>query len=138
MYSSVKFLSPTVTGGLPTPGPLDAGVGVPTVAPVVVAGVVVFAEDGQTVGAESLSTDILRAASSNSPVRFQLDFSRPINYKELMLDIERQLLSEALARHGGNVTRTAELLNMRRQTLDYKLRKFSLGNAGLNLVDEED
>ena len=100
--------------------------------------IVVFAEDGQTVGAESLSTDILRAASSNSPVRFQLDFSRPINYKELMLDIERQLLSEALARHGGNVTRTAELLNMRRQTLDYKLRKFSLGNAGLNLVDEED
>jgi hydrogenase-4 transcriptional activator len=100
--------------------------------------IVVFAEDGQTVGAESLSTDILRAASSNSPVRFQLDFSRPVNYKELMLDIERQLLSEALARHGGNVTRTAELLNMRRQTLDYKLRKFSLGNAGLNLVDEED
>ncbi|MDT5122598.1 MAG: hypothetical protein QOC96_2080 [Acidobacteriota bacterium] len=100
--------------------------------------IVVFAEDGQTVGAESLSTDILRAASSNSPVRFQLDFSRPVNYKELMLDIERQLLSEALARHGGNVTRTAELLNMRRQTLDYKLRKFSLGNSNLNLVDDED
>lgn len=98
--------------------------------------IVVFAEDGQTVGAESLSTDILRAASSNSPVRFHLDFSRPINYKELMLDIERQLLAEALARHGGNVSRTAELLNLRRQTLDYKLRKFNLGNAGLNLVDE--
>jgi hydrogenase-4 transcriptional activator len=99
--------------------------------------IVVFAEDGQTVGAESLSTEILRAASSNSPVRFQLDFSRPINYKELMLDIERQLLAEALARQSGNVSRTAELLNMRRQTLDYKLRKFNLGNAGLNLVDED-
>jgi hydrogenase-4 transcriptional activator len=99
--------------------------------------IVVFAEDGQAVGAESLSADILRAASATSPVRFQLDFSRPINYKELMLDIERQLLSEAMARHGGNVTRTAELLNLRRQTLDYKLRKFSLGNSGLNLMDEE-
>jgi hydrogenase-4 transcriptional activator len=99
--------------------------------------IVVFAEDGQAVGAESLSADILRAASATSPVRFQLDFSRPINYKELMLDIERQLLSEAMARHGGNVTRTAELLNLRRQTLDYKLRKFSLGSAGINLVDEE-
>jgi transcriptional regulator with PAS, ATPase and Fis domain len=99
--------------------------------------IVVFAEDGQAVGAESLSADILRAASASSPVRFQLDFSRPINYKELMLDIERQLLSEAMARHGGNVTRTAELLNLRRQTLDYKLRKFSLGSAGINLVDEE-
>jgi transcriptional regulator with GAF, ATPase, and Fis domain/Tfp pilus assembly protein PilF len=99
--------------------------------------IVVFAEDGQAVGAESLSADILRAASATSPVRFQLDFSRPINYKELMLDIERQLLSEAMARHGGNVTRTAELLNLRRQTLDYKLRKFSLGSAGINLVDED-
>jgi DNA-binding NtrC family response regulator/tetratricopeptide (TPR) repeat protein len=100
--------------------------------------IVVFAEDGQAVGAESLSADILRAASATSPVRFQLDFSRPINYKELMLDIERQLLSEAMARHGGNVTRTAELLNLRRQTLDYKLRKFSLGSSGINLVGEED
>ena len=100
--------------------------------------IVVFAEDGQAVGAESLSSDILRAASVYSPVRFQLDFSRPINYKELMLDIERQLLSEALARHNGNVTRAAELLKMRRQTLDYKLRKFRLGNPNINLVSEED
>jgi DNA-binding NtrC family response regulator/Tfp pilus assembly protein PilF len=100
--------------------------------------IVVFAEDGQAVGAESLSTDILRAASVSMPVRFQLDFSRPVNFKELMLDIERQLLAEALARHGGNVTRTAELLNLRRQTLDYKLRKFSLGNPSINLVDEDE
>ncbi|HEX8845184.1 MAG TPA: sigma 54-interacting transcriptional regulator [Pyrinomonadaceae bacterium] len=100
--------------------------------------IVVFAEDGQAVGAESLSTDILRAASNASPVRFHLDFSRPIDFKELMLDIERQLLSEALARQGGNVTRTAELLNLRRQTLDYKLRKFSADNPSINLVDEEE
>jgi hydrogenase-4 transcriptional activator len=100
--------------------------------------IVVFAEDGQGVGAESLSSDILRAASVSSPVRFQLDFSRPINYKEIMLDIERQLLSEALARHSGNVTRTADLLNMRRQTLDYKLRKFRLGNPHINLVGDEE
>lgn len=100
--------------------------------------IVVFAEDGQAVGAESLSADILRAASASSPVRFQLDFSRPINYKELMLDIERQLLSEAMARHGGNVTRAAELLSLRRQTLDYKLRKFTLGNTAGDLVDDGD
>jgi transcriptional regulator with PAS, ATPase and Fis domain len=98
--------------------------------------IVVFAEDGQAVGAESLSADILRAASVSSPVHFQLDFSRPINYKELMLDIERQLLAEAMARHGGNVTRAAELLSLRRQTLDYKLRKVSLSHSDLDLVDE--
>jgi hypothetical protein len=33
MYSSVKFLSPMVTGGFPTPGPLDAAGGDPWVGP---------------------------------------------------------------------------------------------------------
>ena len=32
MYSSVKFLSPIMTGGLPTPGPVAAAVGLPLVA----------------------------------------------------------------------------------------------------------
>jgi hypothetical protein len=36
MYSSVKFLSPIVTGGLPTPGPLAAALGDAWVGAVVV------------------------------------------------------------------------------------------------------
>jgi hydrogenase-4 transcriptional activator len=100
--------------------------------------IVVFAEDGQSVGAESLSPDILRAAASSSPVRFQLDFSKPINFKEIMLDIERQLLSEALARHSGNVTRAADLLGLRRQTLNYKLRRLDVGHPTLDdAIDDE-
>jgi hydrogenase-4 transcriptional activator len=98
--------------------------------------IVVFAEDGQSVGAESLSPDILRAAATPAPVRFHLDFSKPINFKEIMLEVERQLLSEALARHGGNATRAAELLGLRRQTLNYKLRRFNIGHPDLNLGGE--
>jgi transcriptional regulator with GAF, ATPase, and Fis domain len=98
---------------------------------------VVFAEDGQAVGAESLSPDILRSATPSSPVRVQPDFSRPVNFKEIMLDVERQLLTEALTRHGGNITRAAELLGLSRQTLNYKLHKFGLGRPDLNLVDDD-
>ena len=100
--------------------------------------IVVFAEDGQSVGAESLSPDILRAAATPAPVRFHLDFSKPINFKEIMLEVERQLLSEALARHSGNATRAAELLGLRRQTLNYKLRRFNIGHPDLNLSGGEE
>ncbi|HEX8649614.1 MAG TPA: sigma 54-interacting transcriptional regulator [Pyrinomonadaceae bacterium] len=100
--------------------------------------IVVFAEDGQSVGAESLSPDILRAAATPAPVRFHLDFSKPVNFKEIMLEVERQLLSEALARHGGNATRAAELLGLRRQTLNYKLNKLNIGHPDLNLSSDEE
>ena len=100
--------------------------------------IVVFAEDGQSVGTESLSPDILQAAMTSSPVRFHLDFSKPINFKQIMLDVERQLLFEALARHNGNATRAAELLGLRRQTLNYKLQRLHLTHPLLNSEAEED
>ena len=101
--------------------------------------IVVFAEDGQSVGVESLSADILRAGASASPVRFKLDFSKPIHFKEIMQDIERQLLSEALARHNGNVTRAAELLGLRRQTFTYKLHRFEIAHPETErFSDDED
>ena len=100
--------------------------------------IVVFAEDGQSVGVESLSPDILRAPSLSSPVRFQLDFNRPVNFKEIMLNIERQLLAEALARHSGNVTRAAEQLGLRRQTLNYKLSRFDIAHPSMNQSSEDE
>ncbi|HEY0005366.1 MAG TPA: sigma-54 dependent transcriptional regulator, partial [Pyrinomonadaceae bacterium] len=100
--------------------------------------IVVFAEDGQSIGIESLSPDILRAAAVPSPVRFHLDFNRPINFKELMLDAERQLLTEALARHSGNITRAAEQLGLRRQTLNYRLRKLHIAHPEMELDQNEE
>jgi transcriptional regulator with PAS, ATPase and Fis domain len=98
--------------------------------------IVVFAEDGQSVGAESLSSDILRTATAtSSPVRLHLDFSEPLDFKKLMLDIERQLLTEALARQSGNMTRAAGLLGLSRQTLNYKLRRFDIAHATLDGLD---
>jgi transcriptional regulator with GAF, ATPase, and Fis domain/Tfp pilus assembly protein PilF len=99
--------------------------------------IVVFAEDGQSVGAESLSSDILRAAITPSPVRFHLDFSEPIDFKKLMLDIERQLLTEAVTRQSGNMTRAAGLLGLSRQTLNYKLRRFDIAHPMMDGIDLE-
>ncbi|MBV9957579.1 MAG: sigma 54-interacting transcriptional regulator [Acidobacteria bacterium] len=99
--------------------------------------IVVFAEDGQSVGAESLSPDILRDAVTTAPVQFRLDFSQPINFKEIMLNVERQLLSEALARQSGNATRAAELLGLRRQTFNYKLQRFEIAHPVLETPPEE-
>lgn len=90
--------------------------------------IVVFAEDGQYIGAESLSPDILNSAAAPAPVHFNLDFSKRINIKEILIEVERQLLAEALARHSGNVTRAADQLGLRRQTLDYKLRRFHIAH----------
>ena len=99
---------------------------------------VVFAEEGQAVGADSLSPDILESAIPSSPVRVQPDFTRPVDFKAIMLDIERQLLVEALTRHGGNVTRAAELLGLSRQTHNYKLRKFMPNHQDLDSNDKAD
>jgi len=98
--------------------------------------IVVFAEDKQSIGAESLSTEILQAASDSAPVRFKFDFSQPLDYKVVMQDIERQLLFEALARHGGNATRASEVLGLSRQTFNYKLRKFNIDHPGFDESDD--
>jgi DNA-binding NtrC family response regulator len=55
-----------------------------------------------------------------------------------MLNIERQLLAEALARHSGNATRAAEQLGLRRQTLNYKLSRFDIAHPGLDTSGEEE
>jgi transcriptional regulator with GAF, ATPase, and Fis domain len=99
---------------------------------------VVFAEDGRAVGAELLSPEILQSSTQSSPVRVQPDFSRPVNFRLIMLDVERQLLVEALARNNGNVTRAAELLGLSRQTFNYKLRKIILERPDFNIIDQED
>ncbi len=99
--------------------------------------IVVYAGNNQSVGAESLSPEILRAASTSAPVRFRFDFTQPVDFKEIMHDIERQLLFEALGRHGGNATRAAEVLGLSRQTFNYKLRKLNITNPLTDQGDSE-
>ena len=45
---------------------------------------------------------------------------------EHMASVEKEIIREALMDCGGNVTKTAALLQSKRQTLQHKLRKYGL------------
>ena len=49
--------------------------------------------------------------------------------KEHLVDIERNLIKQALCRADGNVSKTARLLNLQRTTLIEKINKYGLSNA---------
>ncbi len=66
------------------------------------------------------------AAAANGPRSFREAKERAV------AAFERDYLGEALRRHGGNITRTAEALGMYRQNLQQKMRELGLtaGDAG--------
>jgi two-component system, NtrC family, response regulator AtoC len=47
-----------------------------------------------------------------------------------LADLEREILRQALARCGGNVSRAARFLSISRQTLIYRMKKHGLGEDG--------
>jgi DNA-binding NtrC family response regulator len=59
-----------------------------------------------------------------APLQFQLP-AEGVNLE----DLERQLLTQALERAGGNQTQTAQLLGMNRDQVRYRIEKFGLAKA---------
>ncbi len=49
-----------------------------------------------------------------------------VNLKELLADLEVNMISQALEAQGGVVARAADMLGMRRTTLVEKMRKYNL------------
>lgn len=47
--------------------------------------------------------------------------------KEALYSLERSLVEKALKKSGGNVTKAAEVLDVPRQTLQYKIGKYNIG-----------
>jgi len=52
-----------------------------------------------------------------------------VSLKDRLADIERDLISQALARTDGNVSQTARLLSLQRTTLIEKIHKYDLRPA---------
>jgi two-component system NtrC family response regulator len=63
------------------------------------------------------------AASGSDPRAFPAEL--PADRLPL-LDLERELITRALAKHGGNRTRTAEYLGIPRHVLLYRMEKFGI------------
>lgn len=52
--------------------------------------------------------------------------ARGLNWRETMLQCERQLVSKALRQTQGNITRAADLLGIKRTRLRYRIRQLGL------------
>ena len=63
--------------------------------------------------------------ASTSDKSTPLDGSSPLN----IIDMEQRMVTEALERTHGNVTRAAELLGLSRDTLRYRIEKYHIGTA---------
>ncbi|MDF2519686.1 MAG: sigma54 specific transcriptional regulator, Fis family [Clostridia bacterium] len=50
--------------------------------------------------------------------------SKPL--KDALMELEKRLIQEALRNSGGNITKSAEILDIPRQTLQYKIGKYKL------------
>lgn len=62
-----------------------------------------------------------------SRVRAPKKRPRPSVYADLMLAAEARILQDALARHAGDVSKTAKELGLSRRGLTYKLERHDLG-----------
>ncbi|WP_245590482.1 sigma-54 interaction domain-containing protein [Aneurinibacillus terranovensis] len=63
---------------------------------------------------------VLSAAASRASC------TTPINLPAVIDKIERDMIADALKECGGNISRAAEFLNLKRQSLQYKLKKYNL------------
>jgi two-component system, NtrC family, response regulator HydG len=92
---------------------------------------VAMAHDGDAVGPERLSAEIRSPETlptSDSPRVEQAvaDNSPDASYQELLDAWTRRLVSERLARFGGNITKTAQSLAISRSTLYALLKKYGM------------
>jgi sigma-54 specific flagellar transcriptional regulator A len=68
---------------------------------------------------------ILRAQGGLEPSPAQLPRDG-LNLKNHLAEIEKQLIEDALAKCGGNVSQSARLLNLQRTTLIEKINKYAI------------
>jgi arginine utilization regulatory protein len=48
------------------------------------------------------------------------------DYKQMMMQVEKDLLTQALKRNNGNINQTAKELDLTRQCLYYKLKRLDI------------
>lgn len=82
--------------------------------------------DGSLINRGNLPYHLL-GAFDNTPKSNEHDI-KPL--KETIRQLEKQLLEAALKRNHGNVTKAAEMLDVPRQTLQYKIGKYELTEYG--------
>ena len=85
-------------------------------------------EDGPIIDAEALPIDVTQSHPASSDVELP-ELSIPMSGTSLER-VEEELIRQALSRTGGNQTRAAKLLDISRDALRYKMKKFQLQESG--------
>lgn len=83
---------------------------------------------GHVLKQEHLPEPIQSRLFSNKPLQLQLN-SKEIEQKgldEILTDIEKNLIIKAMNEHDQNISKSAESLGIKRQTLQHKLKKYRL------------
>src|SRR5258708_40105619 len=84
---------------------------------------------GQTIGLGDLTREVSGAAAETTPALVRLP-DDGCNLDEVLGEMERRLLLQALERSGGVRTGAAKLLGVTFRSLRYRLQKHSLGGDG--------
>src|SRR5690606_31381427 len=78
--------------------------------------------DGHTITKEHIPQHIAAFDGSSYNV---MNSTQLIPLREALMETEKNLITEALRKTGGNIQQAAKLLNIPRQTLQYKLTKIN-------------
>ena len=93
--------------------------------------IVARSEDGTTITPEQLSPELKRTSSPVSPPATVATLgstvsSQHVTLADALAEVERRMISAALLKHGGNISRAARELGLTRRGLYLKLERHSL------------
>lgn len=99
--------------------------------------VVARAEDGTILNPEHLSPELKRtstpttpAASTGTVSSIPVSALQGVTLADALAEVERRMISDALRKHGGNISRAARELGLTRRGLYLKLERYQLSAAG--------
>jgi two-component system response regulator PilR (NtrC family) len=92
---------------------------------------------GQTIGLGDLPREISGAAAQPTPALLSVP-EEGCNLDEILGEVERRMILQALDKSGGVRTQAAHLLGLTLRSLRYRLQKHALADAGDDVADSEE
>jgi DNA-binding NtrC family response regulator len=94
---------------------------------------VVLLESGDAIGAEMLPFSVPRSDDSSIGRRIDAMLAQPIpedgvDFESLVTELEKELIVKASEQAGWNQSRTARLLNLKRDKLRYRMKSFGIND----------
>lgn len=98
---------------------------------------VLYANDGEVIGEEHLSPAILDQSSQGEPsgAKLKVMIHEEATLDEAVAELERQLITQSLARHNGNLTHAARGLDLTIKGLKDKMRRLGIERPTTNFPD---